>query len=175
MAQSTNALSSGGRTFLAFVIGATTTLSMKNLIAELGPSAAEIVLRSDSPAFWGMAPRRRRTAGEALSRYSRHLVRGQYCRAATNIADVGAKCLVKEVMRKLLGILGLQILTFGRAQAKETCEQCTPAVECLSNGSGAQPQWARLAVVLFALALPLTLLLSRAILSRAQTICLECM
>ena len=116
--QSTVALSSGESDFVAIVKGIMVGLFAKNLLLERGWNITEVMVRSDSSAGRGMASRfgvgRRSKHLETKSLFAQNLIKDGL---KVNTADIGTKYLDAPTMRKLIGLLGIRLLTLDGAEA----------------------------------------------------------
>ena len=123
--QSTVALSSGESEFVAIVKGMVMGLFARNLLNELGWYINQVVIRSDSSAGRGMASRlgvgKRSKHLETKSLFKDGLVVLEPVHTKVNTADIGTKYLDAPTMRKLLGLLGIRLLTLDGAEARR-CE-----------------------------------------------------
>ena len=125
--QSTVALSSGESEFVAIVKGVVMGLFTRNLLNELGWCITQVVIRSDSSAGRGMASRpgvgRRSKHFETKSLFAQHLIKDglvvlEPVHTKLNTADIGTKCFDAPTMRKLIGLLGVRLLTLDGAVAR---------------------------------------------------------
>ena len=128
--QSTVALSSGESEFVAIVKGVVMGLFTRNLLNELGWCITQVVIRSDSSAGRGMASRlgvgRRSKHLETKSLFAQHLIKDglvvlEPVHTKLNTADIGTKYLDAPTMRRLIGLLGVRLLTLDGAEARR-CE-----------------------------------------------------
>ena len=128
--QSTVALSSGESAFVAIVKGVVMGLSTRNLLNELGGCITQVVIRSDSSARRGMASSlgvgRRSMHLETKSLFAQHLIKDglvvlEPVHTKVKTADIGMKYLDAPTMRRLIGLLGVRLLTLDGAEARR-CE-----------------------------------------------------
>ena len=128
--QSTVALSSGKSEFVAIVKGVVMGLFTRNLLNELGWCITQVVIRSDSSAGRGMASRlgvgKRSMHLETKSLFAQHLIKDglvvlEPVHTKVKTADIGMKYLDAPTMRRLIGLLGVRLLTSDGAEDRR-CE-----------------------------------------------------
>ena len=121
---------------MAIVKGVVMGLFTGNLLNELGWCITQIVIRSNSSAGRGMASRlgvgKRSKHLETKSLFAQHLIKDglvvlEPVHAKVNTADIGTKYLDAPTMRKLIGLLGVRLLTLDGAEARR-CE-CAQQVQ----------------------------------------------
>ena len=115
---------------MAIVEGLVVGLFVKNLLNELGWCITDLVTRSDSSAGRGMASRlgvgRRSKHLETKSLFAQHVIKDglvmlEAVHTKVNTADIGTKYLDAPTMRKLIGMLGVRLLTLDGAEVAR-CE-----------------------------------------------------
>ena len=102
-------------------------LFTKNLLNELGWCITQMLIRSDSSAGRDMASRlgvgRRSKNLETKSLFAQHLIKDglvvlEPVHTKVNTADIGTKYLDAPTMRKLIGLLGVQLLMLDGAEGR---------------------------------------------------------
>ena len=120
------ALSSEESEFVAIVKGIVMGLFTKNLLNELGWCISDVVVRSDSSAGRGMASRlevgRRSKHLVTKSLFAQHLIKDalvvlETVHTKVKTADIGTKYLDAPTMRRMMGLLGVSLLTLDGAEA----------------------------------------------------------
>ena len=128
--QSTVAHSSGESEFLAIVKGVVMGLFTRNFLNELGWCISQVVIRSDSSAGRSKASRlgvgRRSKHLETKSLFAQHLIKDglvvlEPLHTKVNTVDIGTKYVDAPTMRRLIGLLGVRLLTLDGAEARR-CE-----------------------------------------------------